>query len=101
MIGDARKQLSQPIFLDAETESFLQHLGRLLEDEDFETLANTADVGRRSADRQRGFADNENIIRRKIGVRWNLPRADADRFQQPCSLAFRIEQTHFSDPWRR
>src|SRR6266568_7314571 len=97
MIWDAREQLPQPILLDAETESLLQDVRCLLEDDHLETVAHTADVGRRSANCQRGLADNENVVRRKIGVRWNLPRADAESFQQPCGLALRIEQTHFGD----
>src|SRR5436309_13728036 len=97
MIWDAREQLPQPILLDAETEALLQDVRCLLEYDHLETVAHTADVGRRSANRQRGLADNENIVRRKIGVRWNLLCANADHFQQPCGLAFRIEQSDFGD----
>src|SRR5262245_51725746 len=95
MVGHTRKELPQPVLFNAETESLFQHVGRLFENDHLETVANTADLGCRFADRQRTFADHENVIRRKIGACWDWLSADADRFQEFGSLAPRIEQRYF------
>src|SRR6266567_7731723 len=100
MIGHPREHAPQAMLYDAETQSFLQHVGRLLDHYHLETVAHAAEVGRRSADRQRRLADNENVVGRKIGIGWNLMRADSDRFQQHRGLALRIEQGDFGEHWQ-
>jgi len=45
MVGDSREELPQPVLLDTEAEALFQDLGRLLEYDDLEPVADGGDVG--------------------------------------------------------
>ena len=62
MVRHARKDLPQAVLGDAEAQPFLQGFRGLFEDEDFQPVADAAEVRRRPVHRQRALADDEDIV---------------------------------------
>ncbi|MBI5383506.1 MAG: hypothetical protein HZA90_02325 [Verrucomicrobia bacterium] len=105
MIGHAREDLPQAIFLHAKPESLLQHLRGLLEHDHLHAVTRAVDVGGWAAGRERGLAHEEEIEGGQISPGLDELGGNLQPAQQRGGFAFGIEQgglhTELRDGGRR
>ncbi len=69
MVGHAGEDLPQAVLLHAEAEPLLQHVGRLLEQDDLQPVADVGDVGGGPVHAEGGLADDQHAVAAQVGIR--------------------------------
>src|SRR5689334_22879117 len=101
MVTYSGPDLAQPVLSDFKPKPLLKHLTGLLEDNDFQSITDTLQGGRRAGNGQRTFADEENFSSGKI-VGWTDGlKLHSQSSQELCRFPWRIEKKGLGGSFRQ